>query len=461
MNAPALSASIKQDAKVLDPRTRRMLEAPILPLLLMMAWPNMLIMLTQASSGLIETWWIAKLGTDALAGMALVFPAVMLVTMVSAGAIGGGISSSVARALGRGDQDTADGLVIHAGVISTALGVISSVVFLGFGTQIYQALGGHGGELHAALEYSDVMFAGIVFMWLMNGLASVIRGTGNMSFPAIVICTGVAMLIPASPLLIFGFGPIPAMGVAGGALAILIFNVLGTIAMAWYILAGRCIVKFKPVTLSMRHIGEILRIGAISSIMAIQTNIVIAVATAMVASIASVGAVAGFGTGVRLEYLLVPLIFGIGAPLVALVGTNIGAGHHERALKIALIGAAIAFIVTEAIGLTAAIWPEQWMTLFSTNAEVIQAGSTYLRIVGPCYGFYGIGLALYFASQGAGKLKWPLIGGCVRVGIALGGSWFALRLGIPVHWIFICLAVALLLYGCIILIAVQRRTWFR
>lgn len=462
MNAPTFSDSLKKAATSpdLDPRTRRMLEAPIIPLLLMMAWPNMLIMLTQASSGLIETWWIAKLGTDALAGMALVFPTVMLVTMVSAGAIGGGISSSVARALGRGDHKTADALVMHAVLISVALGIVSTVVFLGFGTEIYRMLGGHGGELEAALEYSDVMFTGIVFMWLMNGLASVIRGTGNMGFPATVICVGVAILIPASPLLIFGFGPVPPLGVAGGALAILLFNVGGTIAMAWYILSGRCIAKFRLVPLSMRQTGEILRIGAISSIMAIQTNIVIAVATAMVASVATVGAVAGFGTGVRLEYLLVPLIFGIGAPLVALVGTNVGAGYHDRALKIGLTGATIAFAVTEAIGLAAAIWPEQWIGLFSANAEVIHAGSTYLRIVGPCYGFYGIGLALYFASQGAGRLKWALIAGCVRVAIALGGSWIALQLGATTHWFFFCLAGALVVYGGTILIAVHCRTWF-
>ncbi len=129
------------------------------------------------------------------------------------------------------------------------------------------------------------------------------------------------------------------------------------------------------------------------------------------ASAATVGAVAGFGTGARLEYLLIPMIFGIGAPLVALVGTNIGAGQRERALRIGLTGGALAFVLTEAIGIAAAIWPEQWLMLFSNEPDVIAAGSAYLRIVGPTYGFFGLGLALYFASQGAGRLFWPLTGG--------------------------------------------------
>src|SRR5258707_11386052 len=138
----------------LSPHTRRLLQDPIVPMLLRMAWPNILIMLAQASTGLIETWWIARLGTDALAGMALVFPPVMLMQMLSAGAMGGGISSAIARALGRGRRDEADALVLHAVVINVVLGLAFSIVMLAFGRPIYRALGGAGGELDAALLYS-------------------------------------------------------------------------------------------------------------------------------------------------------------------------------------------------------------------------------------------------------------------------------------------------------------------
>ena len=137
----------------LSPRTRALLEAPIVPLLLRMAWPNVLVMLAQAATGIIETWWVAKLGTDALAGMALVFPGFMMMQMLSAGALGGAISSAVARAIGAGRRDDADALVVHALVINVALAAAFAIVVLAFGPQIYSALGGRAGSLTAALQY--------------------------------------------------------------------------------------------------------------------------------------------------------------------------------------------------------------------------------------------------------------------------------------------------------------------
>jgi putative MATE family efflux protein len=418
-------------------------------------------MVAQASTGLIETWWVAKLGTDALAGMALVFPPVMLMTMISAGAMGGGISSTVARALGAGRRHDADALVLHATVINAVLGLLFSLIFLLFGEEIYRAMGGKGGELRAALIYSNTVFAGNVFIWLMNALASIIRGTGNMLYPAIVICVGVAFLVPVSPLLIFGFGPLPPLGIAGGGVALVIFYLAGTVAMAWHIRSGRNAARFRWGRLRWNLLKAILRVGALSTITSVQTNVTIGGATALVASVAGVGAVAGFGTGARLEYLLIPLTFGIGAPLVAVVGTNIGAGQRERALNIALAGGAIAFLVTEAIGLAAAIWPEVWLLLFSSEPDMIEAGSAYLRIVGPTYGFFGLGLSLYFASQGAGRLFWPLTSGFLRFAIALGGGWIALKLTGSLTWIFVALTTGLVAYGLTIATAVRSGAWFR
>src|SRR5205809_6220063 len=171
-------AAPPQSPKV-DSRTRALLHGAIVPTLLRLAWPNILVMLAQASTGLIETWWVSHLGTDALAGMALVFPVVMLMQMVSAGAMGGGISSAVARALGAERRDEADALVLHAVVVNVALGVFFSIIMFLFGLPIYRALGGTDGELRTALSYSNVVFAGNALLWFMNALASVIRGSGN------------------------------------------------------------------------------------------------------------------------------------------------------------------------------------------------------------------------------------------------------------------------------------------
>ncbi|MBV8592632.1 MAG: MATE family efflux transporter [Acetobacteraceae bacterium] len=454
------SAADPKPARQLSPHTRRLLHDPIVPLLLSMAWPNILIMLAQASTGLIETWWIAHLGTDALAGMALVFPPVMLTQMISGGAMGGGISSAIARALGRGGRDEADALVLHAIIISVAFGVAFSAVMLVLGRPIYRALGGAGDELEAALTYSNVVFGGNVLLWVMNGFASVIRGTGNMMIPAVVICVGVIFLFPLSPLLIFGFGPMPALGIAGGAVAFLVFYAAGTAVLAWYVLSGRNLARLQWSRLRWPLFRDILRVGAVASIQSVQTNVTIALATALVAAAAGMDAVAGFGTGARLEYLLIPVVFGLGAPLVALIGTNIGAGQQQRALRIALIGGALAFTLTETIGLIAAIWPAQWLALFSAEPNTTETGSAYLRIVGPAYGFFGLGLSLYFASQGAGRLFWPLLCGFLRVFVAVIGGSVALRMSGSLDWLFAALAAGLAVYGIALAAAIRSGVWF-
>src|SRR5262249_35752814 len=154
-------------------------------------------------------------------------------------------------------------------------------------------------------------------------------------------------------------------------------------------------------------------------------------------------AIAGYGTASRLEYLLIPLVFGLGGPLIALVGTNIGAGRRERALQAAWIGAGIAAGLCEVIGLAAAAFPAAWLSLFDTDPGMLDAGTRYFRLVGPVYGVFGLGMGLYFASQGAGRLLWPLLANFARLVVAAAGGWLALYLGSGVSGVFLALAVAL------------------
>jgi Na+-driven multidrug efflux pump len=153
-------------------------------------------------------------------------------------------------------------------------------------------------------------------------------------------------------------------------------------------------------------------------------------------------------------------VFGLGAPMVALVGTNIGAGQHARALRIALTGGAIAFALTEAIGLVVAVWPHAWLGLFADDPGMLETGAAYLRIVGPAYGFFGLGLSLYFASQGAGRLGWPLIASALRLVIGIGGGWLALHLTGSIHGLFAALTVGLLVYGLLVAGAIASGAWF-
>ncbi len=446
----------------MDPQTRMLLEAPVTRTIVRLALPNVAVMVVQASIGLIETYFVAKLGLDALAGMALVFPLFMLLQMVSAGAMGGGILTAIARALGSSNCDRANELVWSAVAVTIGLGALTTVAALLFGPKLYAVMGGQGGSLVAAVTYSTLVFAGAIPLWLFNSFAAAIRGTGNMFFPAAVIIAGAFVLVPLSPLLIFGLGPFPQLGIAGGAVAVLLYYVIGCAIFAGYIWSGRGVLQPSsiPPRLAWAPMREILRVGAVSSIVSLSTNVSIAVATGL-AGFVGPGAVAGYGTGARLEYLLVPLVFGLGAPVAAMVGTCIGAGNRERAMRVAWNGAAIAGGLTEAIGLVAAFFPRAWLSLFGSDPAMLETGTLYLHIVGPTYGFFGGGLALYFAAQGAGRMGWAMMAAVLRVIIAAAGGWLAVTVFGGSTVLFIVIAAALVIYGFANVVAVASGAWFK
>ena len=445
----------------LDPRTRLLLEAPIAPTLLRLGAPNVLVMLAQAGVGLMETYFVGKLGTDALAGMALVFPAVMLMQMTSAGAMGGGIASAIARALGARRRDDADALVLHALLIAAVFALAFMVTVVAGGRWLYTRMGGSGGALDAALVYSNWVFGGALLVWLFNTLSAVIRGAGNMALPAYVTVAGAVLLLPLSPLLIFGWGPLPGLGIAGGAITLLLYYLASSAVLAAYLWSSRSLLRpsLRGLQLRWALFADILRVGLVGTVSTVATNLAIGITTALVGAYGT-AAIAGYGTASRLEYLLVPLVFGLGAPLVAMVGTCIGAGQRERALRATWIGAAIAFAMTEAIGLWAAAYPAAWLSLFNTEPAMIEAGSQYLRIVGPWYGFFGLGLVLYFASQGAGRLLWPVLGNIARLVVAVAGGWLALHGGYAIAGVFAAQAAAMVVYGIANAWTIAGGAWF-
>lgn len=440
----------------MDPRTRLLLEGPPGRTILQLAWPNVLVMAAQSAIGLVETWFVARLGSDALAGMALVFPAFMLLQMISAGAVGGAILSAVSRALGAGDRKLTNQVVWTSILITLVLATLTTLLVVPLGPALYGALGGTGGALAAAVTYSSLVFAGTIPVWLFNTFAAIIRGTGNMRLPAGVIVVGTLFLIPVSPLLIFGIGPLPRLGIAGGAVAVLAYYVVGTAVLGWYLWSGRGVLRPSrlPPPLPLRPILDILRVGFASALNSIGTNLTVAFAMAIL-SAADAAQIAGYGTAVRLEYLLVPLVFGIGAPTAAMVGTSIGAGDPARALRVAWTAAALAGLLTEAIGIVAALFPGAWLRLFTDDPAIIEAGAAYLRAVGPAYGFFGLGLALYFASQGAGRMALPVAAALLRVAIVAGAGRLAIALVGP-SGLYLTLGLAMLAYAGVNAFAVSR-----
>lgn len=454
------SASPSATIPATNPRLHAMLHAPVAATLIRLSWPNMLMMLAQSSTGLIETWFLAKLGTDVLAGVAVVVPLLMLMQNMSQGAMGGGISSAIARALGAGRRDDANHLVRHAVVLNVGIGLVFTVSLLAFARPLFDLLGARGPALDAATAYAHIVFAGLPLMWAMNALASVIRGTGNMLVPGAVICGGAILLIPLSPCLIFGIGPLPPLGVVGGAWALIVYYAAGMLILGAYCVSGRNPARLVRGGLRWSMMRGILTVGGFACLNPVLTNTIIAVTGALVGAYGGTAALAGYATAARLEYLLMPLAFGLGAPMVAMVGSNIGAGQNERAKRIALVGGAMAFVLAEIVGLFAAAFPYAWLRLFGSDAQLLQAGAAYLRIVGPFYGFFALGFSLYFASQGAGKLKWPLTAGALRLllYVGVGGAVLAMFHSLPAFYVLG--AIAMVAYGAVIMWSVAAGTWF-
>jgi Na+-driven multidrug efflux pump len=242
---------------------------------------------------------------------------------------------------------------------------------------------------------------------------------------------------------------------------VLAYYAVGSLVLATYLRSGRDVVRLSVVGTRFRWplFRDILQVGAVAALITVQTNLTIAIATGYVGRFGP-AALAGYGTGARLEYLLVPLVFGLGGPLVAMVGPNLGAGQRRRALRVAWTGAAIATGLTGIIGLWAAIIPRTWLALFGTDPAMLDVGARYLRTVGPGYSLFGLGLALYFASQGAGRLLWPLLANLMRLTIAAGSGWLALHWSGDLSHVFPASSLALVAFGLINAAAVAAGAWF-
>ena len=161
----------------------RSLDGPIIPMLMKLSGPTVLVLIVQTFVGVAETYFVSFLGTDALAGVALVFPVLMLMTMMSNGGVGGGVASAVARAVGAGRMQDADALVMHAIVLAILFGLAFTIGILGFGRALYSALGGSGDALTAALQYSSFVFGGAALTWIVNLLQASLRGAAMSGFP--------------------------------------------------------------------------------------------------------------------------------------------------------------------------------------------------------------------------------------------------------------------------------------
>ena len=437
-----------------------MLEGPVAPALARLAWPVLVVLAVQTLVGVAETYFVSSLGTAAVAGVALVFPLFMLMTMMSNGGIGGGVSAAIARAVGGGRARDADALLLHAVVLAAVFGALFSASAWIGGPILFRYLGARDETLSNAILYSNLVFAAAIPTWIMNLLASALRGAGNVRVPALVSVAGAVITLGLSPLLIFGFGQVPGFGVAGAALAMIAFNTAAAGALAIYLRRSNSTIRLVLSRLDARHFKDILRVGLPSAAGTAIANLTVVTATGFVAGFGA-DALAGYGLASRLDYLLIPLLFAIGTASVTMVGVNIGAGRHARARAVAWAGARISIAATASIGFAAWLFPEGWMHIFTREPEVVAVGAAYLARVAPLYAFMGLGMALYFASQGAGRMFWPFSAGVLRLATVLlaGSYWIHVAHGSTTGLFWIVAASQIVFGGINAIAMVAGRAW--
>ena len=441
----------------LNPRIRRLIEEPILPTLLKLTAPNLADASARVAFLTLDAWFVSFLGGDALAGVALVFPFFLLMQTMATGAMGGGVSAAVARALGAGKQDDANALVAHAIVIALVMAALFSAAFVFAGPLLYRAMGASGAVLEAAVTYSFVVFAGGIFVWTTNILINVVRGTGAMMVAAAVVVINATVHVACAPALILGVGGFPSLGVTGAGIGVVLSYAAGTLVLIAYLASRRAAVWFARAKFERRQFDAILSVGALSSVNTFQNQALYIVLGILAASFGG-AALAGYGAAARLEMTLMPLVFTVGAASVTMIGANMGAGQRARAIRTAWTAGAIGGVIAGAVGLLGALFAPQWMAFFTADPAINAIGASYLLINGPVYVLLGAGAALFFASQGLGSVAWPFLAISSRLALLVAFGWLVKpAFGLGLREVFIANAASIVWSG----LAITLVFWLR
>ncbi|HEX8164665.1 MAG TPA: MATE family efflux transporter [Beijerinckiaceae bacterium] len=430
--------------------------SPILRAILALAAPTSLVAALQVVSQLAETWLAARQGTAALAGWAVVLPFALLLQQMSAGAMGGGVVSAIARALGAGRTDEASALVLHALLIAAAAGALFVLALAVFPRAVLGLVGGREAA-EAAAAYSMILFgAGAVPAWLANTLASVLRGGGRHALAARVL----ALAWLGYPGLAWALMEPAGLGLPGAGLAFALVMIAAALAMSAVVWRGGA--SFKP-SLKVRPSGalfrRILAVGLVASALASVANLTTILVTAQIASYGT-AAVAAYGISARLEFLMIPIVFGVGSALTALVGRAVGAGDWATARCTAWTGALLSLTLAAAVGIPVSLVPEAVAHAFTRDAAVAEIAARAVAYVGPALVGFGAGMALYFASMGAGRMRGPVVAALARISIAAGGGWvLAHGLGLGLDGYFLAVALGITAYGAVTAASVRPGVW--
>jgi putative MATE family efflux protein len=397
--------------------------------LLDMALPVLLGITTMMGQALIDAYFLGKVGDRALAAHAFSFPILMIVTSVAIG-MGAGTSSVVARAIGANDMRRARRLATDSLLLSFLITAAFCVLGVLTIEPLFRVLGAPEDMIPMIRSFMLILYSGVPFVVVgMVGMASM-RATGDTRLPSTLMIMGAILNVILDPILIFGVGPVPALGLNGAAMAALIAR--GVIFVgAIYLLRGRLnMVSFnRPDPIELRKSWrDILHVG----IPAAGTNAIVPIATAIItALIAGYGpeAVAGFGVASRIESVVLVMFYALSAVIGPFVGQNLAVGNKDRIIEsmrlsmLFCVGAGL--LVAALLAISANSLP----AIFSDNESVIGVARLFLWIAPIGYAGYGLVMTINAAFNGLGRPMPGVVVSLMRtillyVPLALIGQYF-------------------------------------
>jgi putative MATE family efflux protein len=419
-----------------------------------LAAPTTAVMLIAALSNVLHTYFVSRLGDDAIAAVSLVFPIVMILITVVSGGLGTGVAAGIARALGGGRAHDARAIAEHAIVITAGLAIGGTLASEVGARALFRLMGGEGAVLDQATLFSRVLFAGLLITFTVGTFDSILRGAGNVRVPAACSTLSLVLQIAFTPLFMFWLG----LGLTGAPLATLAGQAIGLVPRWRFIFGANSPVRPRliPGPLHPRHFAEILRIGIPTSLSAALNYLTLMVLTGVVARFGA-PYLAAYGLGSRLDFLLFSLGFGVAAAGLTLVGMAVGAGRPELVRRYVVRSALVAAGVVALPAVVVTLRPSAWIGLFTDAAPIHAIGASYFHVVGPTYFFMVVSMVVASAFQALARAVVPLVVMIARVALVLAVALLAVHgFAAGAETIFAIIAAANVA-SCLVLALLFRR----
>ena len=454
--------------------SKSLTELPFNKIFFKLAIPNVCATFFAATTVIFDLWYIGKIGISELAGVAYIFPIYMLTSMLSNGAFGGAVSGATARAFGSKNITQAECIFRSAILIALLGAIIMMFLFFSFSEKFLIYYKVDKQVSLSAITYGNILLKGIFLIWLFNIIISVTRGSGNTTIPAIswlivlffhilfatlnfnfddrnIILTNSVSLL--NGMFLFTSLEWSAISLLSGYLAGIIF-ILG-----FYFFGNHSYsLKFQDI-FKLRGFFKLIKSGSLASCQSLMTISLALFCTTIIGNFGT-NWTAGFGIAIRLELLLIPIIFGIGGALIAIVGANVGANKFQRAIQMTWKGTSFSVVIVGVIGLFFSIYPELWSGLFTSDLQTKVTAKAYLNLVAPFYAFFALGLGLYFVCQAFNTLFWPVVGTFLRLFyvVILTLILFYNNLASP-YLLFFTMSSGLIIYGLFISLSLHFGPW--